>query len=434
MSDPTNRKLQGRSSFKRFNPFSSLRHRDFRFVWSSEMLSLWGTEMETLILAWFVLTDTGSPLQVGLIGAARFGGILLSPIYGSIVDRFDRRKIQVFARAVSAGMAAVLMGLVLADEFVIWHAYVIVGLSSLVRTLGIIVTEALSADSVPGGKINNAMGLNRATIDLSRIVGSLTGGWIMSTLGLGSAYVVVVALYVGSTVAAFFVSARTAPDLGIDARGLRGYATQIRQGMRHVSENRIIGGLLFYAFLIEFTMFPLVNELITALGDELYGADENGVGVMRAVASAGALFGALVTGAYPSIRRAPRLLFISVVIWHFLSLPLVIDMSYGSSLIVLFTWGIFGGIAFVALMVSLLQSASAHYRGRIMGLRVLAVYGLPLGLLMGGWIAEEHGVKTMIWAHALIGLVMAAISIVIWPQLWSHVSAIRSEMDHDETS
>ena len=402
----------------KLNPFAALRHRDFRFVWSSEMLNLWGTEMENLVLAWFVLSDTGSPLQVGLIGATRFGGTLLSPLYGAVVDRFDRRKTQVFARAVAAALAAVLMTLVLADQFVIWHAYVIVGASSLVRTLGIIVTEALSADIVPGAKINNAMGLNRATIDLSRIVGSLSGGWLMSTLGLGPAYIGVVALYVASTIAALFVSVRGSTDVSALASGFRGYASQVRDGVRYVGDNRLIAGLLFFAFLIEFTMFPLVNELIAALGDELYGTDENGVGAMRAVASAGALCGALATGAYPSIRNAPRLLLVSVIIWHLLSLPLAIDMSFGSALVALFAWGIFGGVAFVALMVGLLQSAPARFRGRVMGLRALAIYGLPLGLLMGGWIAEEAGVKTMVWVHALLGLALTLAAAVFWPELW----------------
>ena len=127
---------------RRFNPFGPFRHRDFRFVWSSEMLHLWATEMENLVLAWFVLVDTGSPVQVGLIGAARFGGTLMAPVYGTVIDRFDRRKVQVFARSVNAVIAAAILALVVTDTLVVWHAYVLVTIGSLTRMLGIVVNQA----------------------------------------------------------------------------------------------------------------------------------------------------------------------------------------------------------------------------------------------------------------------------------------------------
>lgn len=213
------------------NPFAALRRRDFRYVWSSEILHLWAYEMESLVLAWFILNDTGSPLQVGLIGATRFGGTLLAPFYGTVVDRFDRRKVQIFARSSSALLAAVLMTLVLTDLFVAWHAFAIVGLSSVVRMLGIIANQALSADTVPEEQINNAMGLNRATTDLARISGSLMGGALMSTLGLGPAYIGVVVLYAAATLAATLVSKSTSSNTETE---IGGYYSQVEIGRAHV--------------------------------------------------------------------------------------------------------------------------------------------------------------------------------------------------------
>lgn len=320
------------------NPFAALRQRDFRYVWSSEMLHLWAQEMENLVLAWFILSETDSPLQVGLIGATRFSGTLLAPFYGAIVDRFDRRKIQVFSRVMSTVLASVLMTLVLTNVFVAWHAFVIVGIGSLVQMLGILANQALSADTVESGQLNNAMGLNRATIDLARITGSLLGGGLMSALGLGPAYIGVVALYFAATVAASLISKR--PSVAIN-RERPGYFNQIVEGVGYVREHSILAGLLFFAFLIEFTTFPLINELMTVMGEELFDADETGVGVMRAVASGGALLGALVTGAYPGISNPSRLLVVTVVVWHLLTIPLALEMSLGAVLPLLFVWGIF---------------------------------------------------------------------------------------------
>ena len=124
-----------------FNPFRALRYGDYRFVWSSETLNLWASEMETIVLAIFVLRDTGSPLLVGLIGALKFGGTLLGPFYGLMVDRFDRKRLQVGVRVIGLSLALVLTSLIVADRLVLWHAYVIVSAGSMVRMLDIVLVQ-----------------------------------------------------------------------------------------------------------------------------------------------------------------------------------------------------------------------------------------------------------------------------------------------------
>jgi MFS family permease len=94
-----------------------------------------------------------------------------------------------------------------------------------------------------------------------------------------------------------------------------------------------------------------------------------------------------------------------------LSLPL-----WGFSLI-LFVWGFCGGMTFVAMVVGLLRAAPAEYRGRVMGIRTLGIYGLPIGLLVGGWIAEEVGARAMIAVLGGIGLVATLVAAAMWPAL-----------------
>ena len=81
--------------------------------------------MEIIVLAMFVLSDTGSPLLVGLIGALKFTGTLLGPFYGLMVDRFDRKKLQILVRAFGSTLAIVLTILIFTDTLELWHAYVI---------------------------------------------------------------------------------------------------------------------------------------------------------------------------------------------------------------------------------------------------------------------------------------------------------------------
>ncbi len=84
----------------------SFRIRSFRFQWAADAFASWAAEMETLLLGWYVLVDTGSPFLVGLVGALRFGGTLLSPLYGVVADRVDRRALLIVLRLLHVAQAA----------------------------------------------------------------------------------------------------------------------------------------------------------------------------------------------------------------------------------------------------------------------------------------------------------------------------------------
>ena len=95
--------------------------RSFRFQWTADAGSTWAAEMETLILGWYLLVETNSPLLVGLLGALRFGGTLLSPIYGVLADRVDRRAMLIAIRIIFFATAATIMILGLASVLEPWH-------------------------------------------------------------------------------------------------------------------------------------------------------------------------------------------------------------------------------------------------------------------------------------------------------------------------
>ena len=93
-------------------------------------------------------------------------------------------------------------------------------------------------------------------------------------------------------------------------------------------------------------------------------------------------------------------------------------------------------MTFVAMVVGLLRAAPAEARGRVMGIRTLGIYGLPIGLLLGGWIAEEVGAQAMIGVLGGIGLVGTLGAALVWPALlrtppavapWDDSSALRHD-------
>ncbi|MDA1279098.1 MAG: MFS transporter [Chloroflexi bacterium] len=403
------------------NPFRPLRFGDYRYVWSSEALNLWASEMETIVLAIFVLRDTNSPLLVGLIGALKFGGTLLGPLYGLMVDRFDRKKLQVGVRVIGVSLATLLASLVITDTLELWHAYLIVTAGSMVRMLDIVLVQTLTADVVPGYSLHGAIGLSRISLDGARVAGSIAGGTIFELLGLDWAYVMIASLYLLATLLSLKIRSRSglrsAAGPGEPVRSSPGIRSELADGLRYVMRSPVLPGLVFFSFLIELSAFPTVNGLMTVVGDELYGLGGTGIGLLAAAASVGGLAGALVLGMTRNVGTPTRVMVLSSVAWHTLMLVLALPLPLWLFVIVLIAWGFCGGMTFVAMVVGLLRAAPPEVRGRVMGIRSLGIYGLPIGLLLGGWIAETSGARAMIGILGGIGLFATVSAAVRWPAL-----------------
>ena len=401
----------GKSSL---NPFKVLRYGDYKFVWPTEALSLWAMEMEIIVLAIFVLRDTNSPLLVGLIGAVKFAGTLFGPLYGLMVDRFNRKLLQVGVRVFGVALAITLTTLIITDKLELWHAYAIVTAGSMVRMLDLILIQTLTADAVPPHALHGAIGLSRSTLDGARVVGSIVGGTLLELLGLDWAYITITVLYLMATITAIKIDSRPVKTDSETASIWRGF----KEGLHYIKESPLLPGLIFFSFLIEFTAFPLVNGLMAVIGSDLYNQNGTGIGLLAAIASAGALSGAALLGIKQSVINPGRIMILGSITWHALMLLLALTPPLWLFTVLLLLWGFSGGITFVAMVVALLRTARAKTRGRVMGIRSLGIYGLSLGLLFGGWISQEAGPATMIGVLGGIGLSATLIAVIKWPALF----------------
>ena len=401
----------GKSSL---NPFKVLRYGDYKFVWPTEALSLWAMEMEIIVLAIFVLRDTNSPLLVGLLGAVKFAGTLFGPLYGLMVDRFNRKLLQVGVRVFGVALAITLTTLIITDKLELWHAYAIVTAGSMVRMLDLILIQTLTADAVPSHALHGAIGLSRSTLDGARVVGSIVGGTLLELLGLDWAYITITVLYLMATITAIKIDSRPVKTDSETASIWRGF----KEGLHYIKENPLLPGLIFFSFLIEFTAFPLVNGLMAVIGSDLYNQNGTGIGLLAAIASAGALSGAALLGIKQSVINPGRIMILGSITWHALMLLLALTPPLWLFTVLLLLWGFSGGITFVAMVVALLRTAPAKTRGRVMGIRSLGIYGLSLGLLFGGWISQEAGPATMIGVLGGIGLSATLIAVIKWPALF----------------
>src|SRR5262245_55402297 len=170
--------------------------RSFRFHWPADLLTSWAFEMETLILGWYVLVETGSVLLLTVFGALGYGGTLLAPMLGVASDRIGHRTVLCTMRAIYATIAAALTVLAFAGVLTPLLVCVLAALSGLVRPSDLGLRSALIAQTMPMNRLTAAIGISRTTYDSARVAGALAGAGLFAAFGIAPAYVAITGFYV----------------------------------------------------------------------------------------------------------------------------------------------------------------------------------------------------------------------------------------------
>lgn len=391
---------------------NAFRYRSFRFQWPSDLLSSWGMEMESLILGWFVLVETDSAIALALIAALHYGGSLISPFFGVVADRVQRRSMLIVMRVVYAGLAGMIMVLALLDIVKPWHLFVIAGMSGLIKPSDLLVRNSLIADSVPVSDLRNAMGIARTTMDSARIIGALMGAGLLSWIGLGPAYGAVVGLYLGAALCSCGISVRRELPLERTRPWM-----DLKSGLSYIRGDRILAPTLLLAFFANLTAIPVSHGLLPVLAKDVYVTDENGLAALVAAFAVGALIGSLLMATTLGGSRPGRTMLVHLLGWHVLIIVMGQLEGLLSGLVMITLIGAAQSFAMIAMAVLLLSTAQEAYRGRVSGVRMLAVYGLPMGLLLGGVLIEWLGVPTTFTLYGAAGLVVVLIIALRWPEV-----------------
>lgn len=417
---PLHRSTENASSSPLVTPsrtgiLDAFQNRSFRFQWPSDGLTIWAFEMETLILGWYILTATDSPALVGLIAALRFAGTIFGPIYGALTDKFNRRRLLIAGRATLAVIALAFTTLALTGALEPWHAFVLAFTTGIVRNLDNVVRQALLADVMPARSLSNAIALSRSVMDISRITGALLGGALMSSLGFGGAYIAVVLLYAGSSVISMGIVLKTQTARVDDA----GWFADLKDGVSYIRYDQAIIGSLVLAFLVNLTLFPTVHGLMAVVAREVFDKGPNGFAHMQMAYGVGALFGSICLAAYAQSAAQMRRMMIGVVLWHVSMLTFAAMGWWLAALATMVVWGMTQSLAMISMSSTLLHTSPVAYRGRVMGMRSLAVYGLPIGLIISGVIAEWLGIRTALAINSVVGLGGTFLAGLVWRGLWS---------------
>lgn len=403
--------------------FAAFRVKSFRFQWSADLLTSWAFEMETLTLGWYVMTQTGSVLLLTAFGALQFLGTLAAPAFGVLADRLGAGTMLCAMRATYVVLAAVLMALGLAG--LVTPAWVL-GLSTfggLVRPNDIVMRNTLIGDTIPAAHLMGALALSRATQDSARIGGALAGTELFAVLGLGLTYAVVSLVYLASLALTLGVSWRPpVPDPAAPQRAAMPSASGWRDltaGLAYVLRTPALLAMMLLAFAINLTAYPTSGGLLPYAAQRVYQVDARGLGLLAASFALGGLLGSMTMVVTGGPRRPARATLVHTALWYVLlaAFAQIERMSLGMA--TLLVAGFVQSVAMISMSATLLARAQAAFRARVMGVRMLAVYGLPLGLLAAGLLIPRLDYRPAITLYSVLGLAVTILVGLRWRSvLW----------------
>jgi hypothetical protein len=389
--------------------------RSFRFQFSADMLTSWGIEMENLVLGWYILVETGSVLLLSLFWALQYLGTLLAPLFGMAGDRLGHRTIFCAMRLVYAALALTLMAMAFAGVLRPFYVFLIATLSGLVRPSDQTMRNALIAETIPADRLMPAMGVSRTTQDSARIFGSLAGAGLFAAFGIGWAYLAISLFYAFGFLLTLGVGGARRDFIG--ARPTVWH--DLVDGLSYVWDTPISLASIWLALLVNLTAFPFTGGLLAYVARDVYHLDQTGLGTLIASFALGSFIGSIGVSLAGRMLRPARMMIVFAIAWYALLLLFAYMPGPEGGRVALVLAGVAQALSLVPMSVLLLHSAGERYRGRVMGVRTLAIYEVPPGLLVAGALIDWIGYVATVSVFCIVGSVLTALIALRWrAALW----------------
>jgi MFS family permease len=193
----------------------------------------------------------------------------------------------------------------------------------------------------------------------------------------------------------------------------------LKAGLAQVWHTPTLLAIVWLAFLVNLTAYPLTNGLMPYVVKNVFVLDQAWLGYLVASFAGGALIGSLVLSHAGANVALPRMMIVATVLWYALLLVFARMPGPLSAMVCLLVAGFMQSFCMIPLSIMLLRAAGEKFRGRVMGVRMMAIYSLPLGLLAAGPLIGWIGFRGTASFYAIFGIAFTLIIALRWrADLW----------------
>ena len=398
--------------------FASLKYYNYRLWFCGALVSNLGAWVQRVGQDWLVLRilTNGNGLAPAVVTALQFVPVIaLSAYAGVLADRLPRRKLLMATQGGQGILAFGLAIMTLTGAVQLWHVFVFAFLLGCVTAIDGPVRQTFVAEMVPGPMLPNAVGLNSASFNSSRLIGPALAGLLIQAVGTGWTFFINGCTF-AATIAGLLLMR---PKLLYPTPKVGRQKGQIREAIAYVGGRRDLRMIFLVMAVISCLGFN--SQLtISLMATKVFDRQAGQFGLLSSIFAIGALAGALLAAR----RKHPRLRLILSAAFCFgiasaLSAVMPTYLTFGLT-------GIFVGLCTLTLMTAansaIQMSTDQAMRGRVVALYLLIFQGVtPVGSLTVGWIAQNWSTRWSIGIGAIAALIVS-IGALWWAHRNWHIS------------
>ena len=380
-----------------------LKNENFRKLWISDLLIGFAVNIEVLIIPWLIITKTNSGLLLGIYGAVRYFSTVFAPVIGGVIDGFNKKHILIFSRVYMFIHSLIIIALSFQDILSVTNMIVISFFYGLAHNFDRISREALMQILISKKNLRNATALISSTYDISKIVAPLIGATIYSLYGVTVAFILVGISYLLAVFVIFAVKINN-----VIKQKLNIY-NEFLDGIKYLIQDRILISLMLYATLANLTVLTLANAFLPFISKDMLNGDANDLAILISFSAIGSLLGSILMATNSFTHSPGKVLIFFMIIWHLLMFATSLFPVKTIMFVLLILFGISTSISMILLTMLILSITEKEMIGKIMGIRQLAIFAFPIGLVIGGYMIDQLGIVFSIQIIGGFGLLISII-------------------------
>ena len=380
----------------------------FFTIWGGQALSMFGTSLVQFAMVWWLTQTTGSATALALATlAAILPGVLLGPLAGALVDRWNRRAVMIVADAVAALGVLALAALFAAGAIQVWHVYVVTLLRATMQVFQFPAMQASTSLMVPPEQLTRVAGLNQMLQGLTMIAAPPIGALLLSVAAVQSILLIDVATALLGILPLLFLRIPQPPAAAPGAR--LSVLGDMRAGLAYVFAWPGMLLLICMAAAINLLVAPAMS-LQPILVTRHFGGDAAGLALLQSAFGVGIIVGGVLLGVWGGFKRRiyTSLLGLAGLGAGLVTIGLMPSGTFWGAVAAMGLVGVTVVLTNGPLMAVMQATVAPEMQGRVLTLvNSVSAAMAPLGLVLAGPAADRLGVQAGYLAGGALCVLMA---------------------------
>ena len=383
--------------------FRSLKYRDYRLLWIGTLFTSSGQWIQQITVGWLTYELTNSAFLLGAVNGFRALPLLFfAPLGGVAADRVERKLLMQLTQVGLLIATAIMAAVVFSGQLKLWHLFAFTFITGIAWAFNNPVRQSVVVNLVPKHDLMNALALNSAGFNITRIVGPSIGGFMIAHMGGGENFTLQSTFYIGVIA---MVSMMVIPAVA-SRKAVVSVRQNLTDGFSYVMHHPQLRIQLALAFVPTILAFPYM-ALMPIFAEDVLGKGASGFGLMGSAVGIGAVVGTLTLATLKNVQHKGHLMIVSVFVLGSSLILFALSRSFELSLVILMVTGAAQMLYLTTNQTILQLTIEDEMRGRVMGIYMLSQGMMPLGGLIGGGLADVTSAPTAVLIMGVGVCVMA---------------------------